>query len=147
MNEKRLSNRVITYWEKLKGDKDQLPEMARFRSSMLEEVWDRCLKVRVDFKDGRPKFEFEHVGDDVTKAMGKKLKDQVSLGVTNVPGGRILNRVSLLLPNIKGPMMDQGELMNEKEQMVKYRSCILPFGNKNGELTHVIVALSWRIYK
>lgn len=147
MNEKRLSSRVIGYWEKLRGEGERIPEIAKFRSNMLEDVWEQCIKVNINFSNGAPKFKFEHIGEDVSKAMGKKMQDQPVTGVANVPGGRILNRITLLLPQLSTPIQDHGEMLNEKNQMVKYRSCILPFGNKDGELTHVIIALSWRIFK
>ena len=147
MNEKRLSSRIIAYWDKLKGESENIPEMSKFRPAMVEEVWDKCIKVKVEIKDGVPRFKFEHIGAEVEKAIGKKAKSQDGMGIASVPGGRILSRVSLLLSQLAMPIQDQGEFLNEKSQMVKYRSCILPFGNKKGEITHVIVALSWRIFK
>ena len=41
------------------------------------------------------------------------------------------------------PLVDIGQFISENNKVVKFRSCLLPFG-KDGVVTHVLAGLSWR---
>ncbi len=57
-------------------------------------------------------------------------------------GASIVRRVDDIIATPKA-LYDEGQFVNERSKIVKYRSCLLPFG-KEGKVTHILAGLSWR---
>jgi hypothetical protein len=62
-----------------------------------------------------------------------------------VPGGKVLNYIDKVMLDPK-PTIEDGQFINEKNQVVKFRSCLLPFGSDRDNITHIIAGLSWRAF-
>ena len=43
------------------------------------------------------------------------------------------------------PLLDTGQFVSETSKVIKFRSCLLPFGTEE-RITHVVVGFSWREY-
>jgi hypothetical protein len=54
----------------------------------------------------------------------------------------VVRKASEVLAN-PVPLVDMGQFINAGNKVVKYRSCLLPFGTGN-KVTHIIAGLSWR---
>jgi hypothetical protein len=61
----------------------------------------------------------------------------------NFPGARIVRKMDDVVKTLS-PLTDSAQFVNEQNKVVKCRSCLLPFGNKQGRVTHVVLALSWK---
>ena len=70
---------------------------------------------------------------------------QVTPSIRTVPGTSVIKKLDASLP-MREPVLEQGSLINNDDKMIKYRSCILPFGNKKFDVSHAIIGLSWKIF-
>lgn len=143
MLEKRLDDRLTRYWELLKKD-ETLPAFGKFNSSAIDDVWDSCVLFSVSKGSTDNKsYTFYRMGDKV-----RKLYNEDLTGNTLKPkqkatkGASIVQRIDEVVTHMQ-PIYDSGQFVSDRQKIVKFRSCLLPFGNDN-EVTHVVAGLSWR---
>ncbi|MAR56134.1 MAG: hypothetical protein CMM93_03030, partial [Rickettsiales bacterium] len=83
------------------------------------------------------------VGDQVRKMYQEDVVGKVlTPHHTSFKGANIIKRIDEVVAEPK-PVFDDGQFINKNNKLVKYRSCLLPFGKSN-EVSHVVVGLSWR---
>ncbi len=141
--EKRLIDRMTGYWERLKGD-NELPPFQKFNNSAIADIWSHCFVVDVDERGGVKNYVYEYVGESIVNAYGKNpAGDRMSSKMHDVPGGTIVTKIDNCVDG-KQIVVEQGQFINQKSKIVKYRSCMLPFGKANGTVTHIVTGLSWR---
>ena len=63
-------------------------------------------------------------------------------GHNQFPVAVLIRKIHLVFAN-PAPLVDMGQFVSERGKIIKYRSCLLPFGTQ-GVVTHIVVGLSWR---
>ncbi len=148
MHEKRLTDRLTNYWTNLRKDK-AMPEFMHFNPSAVEDVLAYCFQLKVEPAAAgitSRTYRYEYMGGKIIEAYGKNLSGQsVSSSVRMLPGSDILKKADLVVSNAT-PLYEGGQFVNDKNKIVKYRSCMLPFGSEAGEVTHMVVGLSWKSF-
>ncbi len=143
MHDKRLSDRLTTYWYQLCRDQ-HLPLFSKFNSAAIDDIWDSCILFTVHTSPNHGKsYTFYQMGDKVRKLyqedlIGNSLKPKQKM----FKGAAVIKRIDEAVKNAE-PITDHGQFIGENNKVVKFRSCLLPFGNEKG-VTHVIAGLSWR---
>ena len=146
MNEHRLGDRLITYWNTLKKDQ-KMPDFAHFNASSITDVWQNCVLFTVaPSNDGKPyTLNFQQVGESVRGLYGNDMVGRsFNTSQRHFQGAAIVRRMEEVIVS-PCTLSDVGQFVNERSKTVKYRSCLLPFG-RDDKVTHVIVGLSWREY-
>lgn len=135
----RLTDRLTNYWLLLKEDA-AMPPFSRFSISTVSDIWQQCVLFTV--QPDNHGVSFYQVGEQAKALYGDVAGNPMSAQVRHYQHAAIVRRMDEMLatPQV---MYDQGEFMNEQGKLVKYRSCMLPFG-ENGKVTHVLAGLSWR---
>ena len=144
MNEHRLVDRLTSYWNNARKD-SIMPEFSHFNSSAIEDIWQQCVLFTVmPVADGKlPSLNFYRVGDKVREVYGQDMSGKVfSPAQKHFQGAAVVRKANEVLAN-QTPIVDMGQFINTGTKMVKYRSCLLPFGS-GGKVTHIIAGLSWR---
>jgi len=143
--DKRLTKRLISYWENLRKQ-DVLPGWNKFNPAALADIMGQCCMWKVEISDKNNNsqlYTYEYIGEDVQKALGRDLTGKIfSPNVRPFPAARIVKRINEIVES-KNPILDEGNFVNEKNKTIKFRSCLLPFGTKEGEVTNVLLGLSW----
>lgn len=121
-----------------------MPSFSQFNSSAISDIWQQCVLFVVQPMSERGiTLNFHEVGDKLQGIYNKSM-----LGTSFNPahrhfqGASIVGKVDKMLADL-APLLDSGQFVNSNGKVVKYRSCLLPFG-KGGVVTHVIAGLSWR---
>jgi hypothetical protein len=88
-----------------------------------------------------------HCGTSISEAIGKNLTGQtMNTGMKFFPGAKILKRINeVMTQDSPTPLLDDGQFVNDKGKVVKYRACLLAFGT-NDVVTHVVIGVSWRSF-
>lgn len=143
MHEQRLTDRLTNYWNLVRKD-DPVPDFARFNISAIEDVWQQCILFTVQpGQSGNHNVNFYNVGQKVRSIYGANmLGHTVSSSQKHFQGASIVRKVDDIIAN-PAPLYDEGQFVNDKGKVIKYRSCLLPFGTK-GRITHIVAGLSWR---
>lgn len=146
MNEHRLADRLITYWNNTRKDLP-IPDFAHFNSSSIADIWQQCVLFTVSPEVENKPFvlNFYQVGDQLKGVYGKDMIGRsFNTSQRHFQGAAIVRRMEEIITK-PAPITDLGQFINEQSRVVKYRSCMLPFG-RDGRVTHVLIGLSWREY-
>lgn len=144
IHEKRLVNRLKSYWEAVKTE-GKLPQYSKFNKNLIADMWDNCLLFCVSYDGSEKIYHCEYVGQQLSLAFGKELKD-VYISSKNrlvLPGANLMQYLDKSLLD-KDFVMSSGQFVNFRDKIVKYRDCILPFTDKNGNINYLLVGISWR---
>lgn len=146
MNEHRLADRLITYWNNTRKEA-KIPDFAHFNPSSIADIWQQCVLFTVSPEvENKPYvLNFYQVGDQLKGVYGKDMVGRsFNTSQRHFQGAAIVRRMEELISK-PAPITDLGQFINEQSRVVKYRSCMLPFG-RDGRVTHVLIGLSWREY-
>ena len=146
MQDKRLVNRLTDYWDRLRGD-EPFPAFERLNQDALVDMWEHCIVLAVESKTNKENklYVYQHMGSQIIEAYGSDLTGHyVNVYMHNFPGWQVLKLVDKVFKEsaIESSM---GSFINDKDQVVKYRACVMPFGSK-GLVTHALVGLSWKMF-
>lgn len=143
MQEQRLTYRLTHYWQKIRKDK-AYPDMRHFNQAAVEDLWPNCFRVTVDNKE-RHLYRYEYMGEAIRSLHGRDLIGQpVEMHVMTFPGKVIHKKFDQAASG--EAVEDQGHFLNNEGQLIKYRACLLPFGNEERGVTHLLIGLSWRAF-
>jgi len=146
MYDNRLTSRLTDYWNRLRKD-SPVPKWESFNAPAMEDIWKQCCKWSVDpAQNDNFIYTYQYVGESVKEALGADPTGKVFTGqFQHLPGARLVKRMDECVKT-QTLIFDEGQFPNEKHKIVKYRSCMLPFGIKEGKITHVVLGLSWRAF-
>lgn len=147
MHEQRLTTRLISYWEQIKGA-STYPSYQQLNPSALDEIWDNCLAMQAQPSVGEKRpYTYVHCGSLISQAIGKDLRGQtMTTNMKFFPGAKIIKRIDEVVAQASpSPLLDDGQFVNDAGKVVKYRACLLAFG-ANGVVTHVVIGVSWRAF-
>jgi hypothetical protein len=126
---------------------DVMPDFAKFDQSKVQDVWQNCIVlIPIPKTDNKPQrtLQFKHIGDKVNSMLGDaSVGSYVVAKARQFAGSKIISRVEEVIESPK-PIEESGKFINKNDKVVKYRSCLLPFGNEYDGVTHILVGLSWR---
>lgn len=127
--ERRLSLRLLAYWEKKRGLRamPQLPDINA--AEELHDYWQDCFLLRItDASSGA--YEFIHRGSVIEEHWPDLETLQVSLAT-------LLAKAT--------PLIEEGELAKGQREMLKYRQCLLPLGDEHG-IAAVLGGVRFKIF-
>lgn len=146
VSEQRLVKRLLDNWHRLKGD-SKLPEIHKFNKALFPDLWENFIVLSIKGEARNRSLKYEHFGGELSKIYGKNLTGEVgSFATNNIPGANIISKLDDCI-NGFNPILEQNQFINKQSKIVKYRSCMLPFCNKDSDsVNHVVVGLSWKVF-
>jgi PAS domain len=142
----RLVNRLRAYWDMIKEPED-VPHISKFNRNAIVDIWENCLLIKATGTGVSRMYNIEVTGNLLTTALGGDLRGKYFS--TNI-GGELFSRdfVAVLDSSIerKSFMISEGSFVNKAGKKVKYRDCVLPFKDSKGEVTSLVVGISWRAF-
>lgn len=140
----RLTDRLNNYWTLLRKEAP-MPEFAQFNLSAISDLWQQCILFTVQPSTGASpqSVSFYMIGEKVKSFYGADMSGRTMYpSMKHFQGASIVRCMDEVIAK---PQMiqDEGQFVNERSKVVKYRSCLLPFG-KEGRVTHILTGLSWR---
>ena len=145
MFDHRVTDRLITYWENLRHG-GTMPEFEHLNASAMGDLWQHCVLFTVGpaAPGQKPTISFYRVGDQLRSIYGPDMLGKAfSSQSRHFQGAAIVRKIDAVLTN-PAPLVDNGQFVSEANKIVKYRSCLLPFGKDT--VTHVVAGLSWKEY-
>jgi hypothetical protein len=144
MNDNRLIVRMLDYWKRIKKD-EILPDFRKNNPTMIEDLWQQCFVLSL-VPGHLTTFKYEYMGDKIKSAYIDNIINMTfDLKSKQFPSSIIAPKLQNVLKvmEMKSPHEDQGQMPGPNGKFLKYRTILLPFGDKNG-LTHIVVGVSFR---
>lgn len=147
--EKRMIKRLLDYMKKISTD-DGSADIYKFNSEAIAEIWPQCFMMNVEnrgsINDENFLYKYEYVGSIIIDAFGKNPTGEVvNIDIKSAPGIKIIENIDYCAKELK-ILNENGRFVNQKSKVIKYRSCMAPFGKKGEPATNIIVGLSWQSY-
>lgn len=125
--ERRITLRLLAYWEKLRGERD-MPTEEDIDPDDIQDLWDSCFLIHV--KDlAKPDYNYTYLGQAIIDAYRYGLSDDEETGLISPNAGKLANGYNQVVITAK-PLLEEGEFRNLNNQIVKYRQCLLPLGEE-----------------
>jgi hypothetical protein len=143
MRENRLTDRLVRYWEQLRGDQ-ALPSINRLNPERVMDLWPSCMTIHVVNMAGATRnYAYEHVGESLQKMYGQRMTGQIGNSkMRDLPGWQMLKKIDEVIVQ-NAVVYEEGQFVSSTNRIVKFRACILPFG-VDDKVTHVVVGMSYK---
>jgi len=135
----------MKYWNLIRKDKE-FPRIEHFNNAALADIWPECVQLRLNTRVGMVTFLCDYMGESLREAYGRDLTGAIlENNAHTFPGVVMYSKLNEIVKT-PAPMENNGHMLNESGQLIKYRACFLPFCSDSKGLTHVIVGLSFRLF-
>jgi hypothetical protein len=132
--ERRITLRLLAYWEKLRGDRP-MPSESDIRSEDILDLWDSCLLIPVK-NLVRQDYTYTYMGPGIAEAF------KLCLSGDNTH--RLERGYARVIATMK-PVLEEGEFKSGPGEVIKYRQCLLPVGD-DGEVKAVFGGMRYKIF-
>lgn len=138
---KRGHERLIAYWQQLANGR-KFPEETDIETDAISDLWNSCFLLNTDkaTKDG---YHYEFMGPSLIEAYGVDLTGQVHTDTTEPNIVSILNSFKQVVDQGEY-VVDESEFVNKQGQNVKYRCCLVPFGQAPDKVKYILGFMRWK---
>lgn len=137
---KRGHERLIAYWDQLKGER-AFPEEKDIHVEAIADLWESCFLLNTQ-KEGDDGFHYEFMGPSLIEAYGSDLTGMKHDENTEPHITSILDSFAKVVSD-KTYIVDESEFTNTSGQLVKYRACLIPFGESPDTVKYIIGLMRW----
>lgn len=139
--ERRITLRLLAYWEKLRKGRD-MPTEEDVDPEDIRDLWDNCFLIHISdlHKDG---YNYIYLGTEIKNAYQGGLTDADMNGMVSPNAAKLENCYTEIINTCK-PVVDEGEFINGHGDLVKYRQCLLPLG-KNGQVEAIFGGMRYKL--
>ena len=143
MLERRITLRLIAYWEKLRKG-NLMPVEDDIDPDYIKDLWDYCFLIHV--KDlSKPDYNYTYLGTEIQKAYQGDLAGGEDMGGIASPNAGELAVSYEKVIRTCSPLLDEGEFVNMHNDVVKYRQCLLPLG-ENGKVDAIFGGMRFKVF-
>lgn len=125
--EQRITFRLLGYWEQLRRENGRpMPSESDIDPDDIQDLWDYCFLVQTRdmYKDD---YNYTYLGSAILHAYKGGLSMDNPCGLVSPNANRLALNYSRILET-RQPILEEGEFRNVRNQLVKYRQCLLPLG-------------------
>lgn len=141
--ERRLTLRLLAYWERLRMGRQMPTEADINPDGDISDMWDDCFLIHtsdVNMED----YNFIYLGSNIQMILTGAINDDPSRSWKSLNVKQLAPDIQKVLDN-KSPVLNEGEILNDANQRVKYRQCLLPLGEEDKVLA-IFGGMSCKIY-
>ncbi len=140
--ERRLTLRLLAYWEKLRAGQ-LMPSESYFSADDIVDMWDNCFLLHTA-RFPEPDYHYSHMGEEITKAWRGGLWEGDANGLVSPKTSELSVIYEQMVANPK-PIVDEGEFTNLNRRMVRFRRCFLPLG-ENGKVSAILGGMHFKVF-
>lgn len=141
----RCHDELLEYWKRLCNGR-QFPHESEIDPDEIADIWDYCFLISLDDVVKRIGYRYSYMGTKLVEAFGDDVGNPDMalrlLSSTKVPNIKKIEEVL----NKKHPAIDDGEFQNSHHMNVRYRTCIVPLGYEDGQVSHLFGVMRWKAY-
>ncbi|NBO18226.1 MAG: PAS domain-containing protein [Proteobacteria bacterium] len=142
--ELRYHGRLRQYWDDLRG-KNPFPHENQVNPDEIEDIWSSCFLISIDDVTRRIGYRYSYMGQDLLEAYGSDPGQDSTSHLVSCTDARMVQKFDEVVKS-KMPVTDEAEFVNSKNLNIRYRTCILPLDTANGEVTHLLGCMRWKMY-
>ena len=140
--ERRITLRMMSYWERLRGARS-MPTEENIDPDDLHDLWDCCFLLHI--KDiGKPDYTYTYLGDEIARMFNEGLLEEAETHRKSAQITELTKNYNQVVETRK-PVLEEGEFLNMVGSMVKFRQCLLPLGEGDNVLA-ILGAVRFKLF-
>lgn len=141
----RCHDDLFEYWDKIRAGR-QFPHESDIEPNEISEIWDYCFLISLDDVARRLGYRYSYMGEKLIEAFGDNASSpDLALRLLSSSHVPSLEKINEVLEK-KHPVIDNGDFINSHNMSVRYRTCIVPLGYDNGQVSHLFGVMRWKTY-
>lgn len=132
--ERRLSLRLLAYWERLRAGRD-MPTEAEIDPDQLADVWNYCFVIHASDLS-MPDYNYLYLGPQLEPWLLHQ-KEHLNINMFTADCRRVVEGLR--------PFVGEGECQDAQGRILKYRHCLLPLGD-NGQVQAVLGGARFKVF-
>ena len=142
--EHRFHQRLYKYWDSLREGRI-FPSENQIDSDEIADIWPSCFLISIDDVTRRLGYRYSYLGNALIEAYGDDSNNpdvaHQLLSTADAPMVKMYDEVC----KHKKPAIDESEFINLKNLKIKYRTSLLPLGNSDGAVSHILGCMRWMV--
>lgn len=125
--ERRVTLQLLGYWERIRGLRP-MPRESDINPDELSDLWDDCFLIHamdIEHMD----YNFVYLGNNIRHAY-TGVSAESPTEHTNLNVKRLIPSIQKVITTM-APVIEEGEALNDLNQLIRYRQCLLPIGEGN----------------
>jgi len=141
----RFHERLYDYWEQLRGGR-VFPSESEINPDELLDIWPSCFLISIDDVTRRLGYRYSYLGESLIEAYGDDISNpDVALKLVSSVDAPMVGKFDEVIKT-RQPVIDESQFVNLKLLNIRYRTCLLPLGVQERDITHIIGCMRWRAY-
>lgn len=141
----RSHEQLMQYWRS-KAAGRAFPSESEIDPDEISDIWPSCFLISIDDVTRRIGYRYSYLGGSLIEAYGDDANNpDVTLRLISSSSVPMVKKFDEVVQQRKA-VFDESDFTNLKGMHVKYRTCMLPLGNSEGEVTHILGCMRWRMY-
>lgn len=141
--EHRYHKRLREYWDELRGSRP-FPAEHEIDPERMAEMWPSCFLISIDDVTHRLGYRYSYLGEELIEAYGDDANyPDVVMRLVATSGSSMVRKFDEVVKQ-RLPVMDESHFVNLKHVTIHYRTCMLPLGYRENEVSHILGCMRWR---
>jgi len=140
--ERRITLRMLAYWEKLREGRD-MPGEHDINRDDIADLWDSCFLIHTRNLREHD-YNYTYLGQKILDAYEHGLSEDSANGIVSPNASKLSGSFSKVMEENK-PLTEEGEFTCELLGTVKYRQCFVPLG-EHGQVDAILGGMHFKIF-
>lgn len=141
---RRITEHLLRYWLRLRGARP-FPQEKELNPDTLAESWDSCFLVKLTDRASYGGYRYIYMGKDLLEAFGTDVTREDADMLVSLPSMRVTAKFDQTVA-LRKPLIDEGEFVNAKKIIIKYRQILLPMAANDapGQIAYLFGGMRWK---
>ncbi len=141
--ERRVTNRLLTYWRDLPKN-GQLPHENAIDPEALQDIWESCFLIHAyDIGKGSD-YNYTFLGSNIMRAYGTDLTRNDAPPLASPSAEKLAVLYTQVLAT-RAPVINEDQFVNAAGKEIRYRQCLLPFGSGD-TVTSIFGGMRYKLF-
>ena len=137
---KRGHEQLLSYWSDLRGER-KFPKENEINTDALSALWSDCFLLNCSESNGQYKYDF--MGPALIEAYGMDMTGLTHDHDEEFNIQSVLDSFQKVISSGE-QMIDESEFTNKQGMKVKYRCCLVPFGEAPEKVNYILGLMRWK---
>jgi hypothetical protein len=143
--EKRITVKLRKYWDFLREER-AFPEEKEIMPQNISDAWQNCFVIKASNSCKSEDFEYKYFGADLKEIYKMDLTGKKAISIPIPEAAHFIEKYEQVLA-FKRPVIDEGEITISKDEVIKYRQILLPFGEGGVNITAILGGMSYKTFE
>lgn len=141
---RRVTEHLLRYWLRLRGPRP-FPQEKEINPDDIKQSWESCFLVKLTSHASHGGYRYQYMGKDLFGAFGEDVTRSDAEMLVSLNSMRVVSKFDQAVA-LRKPLVDEGEFVNAKKVLIKYRQILLPMASNDdpSELQYLFGGMRWK---